>query len=304
MNVVASCCPQCGCSSQTGDRFCRHCGTALPRAETPAAPAHSVTTDDSTPDTLATVTDGVMYSEDPRERLRAGQNWARHNPLEAVPTEDGLPAVLRPAASTLEHGTYGAVNAWLLLIGPSPGGSPPTDPLATAQAIERDSYPAVLGRAHPHFFWPDTAGFFTKTRVWVTECFSRASVTSPEEEALSLAMIVNLLDQPAADSRALRATLHLGTSRLRAAVRVARPRLVVALTNDVLDAVLAAFPEFTVSPLEVTKVRQYNPQSFWLTNGETHFAVARSPNHPSRHHPVPETYDYLAHLVRMSATGR
>lgn len=245
--------------------------------------------------------EGEFYSLDAKDRLRASEAWAAHLSRESVPTADGIPPSLRARARSIGPGTFGALNACLMLVGPSPGASPPSNPEATRRAQELDEYPVTVGRAHPHFFWPDTAGFFTKVRRWATEALVGGGVASNEGEALSLTMIVNLLDHQAADSRTLAQTLHLGVPRLRCAIDAALPNVIIALTQDIFDTIRSTFGA-GVSQIDQTNVRQYKPPRMWIRHEGRPVLLARSPNHPSRQHPIPETYDYLAGLVRATAS--
>ncbi len=230
----------------------------------------------------------ALYADDPSARLHSARRWVERQNLGTLPSEAWIPAETLLAALTIEPGTYGAVNAWLLLVGPSAPADRREEPGVIPHA-RRTVFPVVCGRAHPHFYTTDPVGFFAKTRTWVTECFTQANVASTEEEALSLAMILHV---PGTDAQ---------TNAVRAAIRLARPRLVIGLTNDAVDLVLSTFPDARVSRPAVTKVGKYTPASRTVVDGEERFLLARAPNLPSNHHPIPETYYYLAHLV---ATAR
>jgi hypothetical protein len=243
-----------------------------------------------------------LYSDNPRIRFAAAQ--ALMAPREDWSPEH-LPTFVRDAVASrplLGREVFGAANSWLLMVGPSPGGSPPG---ATASPFEDWTYPVDLGRPHRHFSYPDSAGFWKKIRLWSFEALQRGASIGSDTQALSVSMMMNLREEALADSSVLAAHLWEGTPRFWSAVEVTRPKLVVALTEDVFQAILLSLPGRGRSgAFTKHKVRQYLPRSCWVSgNNGASFLLARAPNHPSRQHPIPETYEYLGRLVGLAAAG-
>lgn len=237
-----------------------------------------------------------LYSVDPWARLAAARLFAAARSTSHPPRVDELPAELQGAAATLGRECFGAINAWLVFVGPSPGGSP-----AKAEVAARFSgdHVPVLGRPHPHFNYPDTSGFWTRIQTWLFEAFRRGAGIEAAEDALSLSLVTNLLEDQSADSDVLDTRLPEGLPRFRAVLGAARPRLVVALKRSVFEAILNGLPPGTRRLEEqIYTVRRYRPPNVWVEMPDmSRLLIARAPNHPSRQHPIPETYEYLGRLV-------
>ena len=136
-----------------------------------------------------------------------------------------------------EFALCGSLNAWMVFVGPSPGGSPSRSSrmhnlLDTSEHVRNP----VLGRPHPSLWYVDRAGFFDEIRQWVNGAYEAAGYFRKTKDAfasLSSFLMLNLVkkanlresDIPIQDRRR-------GAERFwRVVMPTVRPKLIVALTR-------------------------------------------------------------------------
>ena len=131
----------------------------------------------------------------------------------------------------------GSLNAWMVFVGPSPGGSPSEskklNDLLDAAFHKRNP---VLGRPHPSLYYPDGQGFFDVVREWVNGAYRSSGYfrrKSDEFAALSSFMTINLTKAPEGDAtKVSRKGMERGATRFWQYVApIMRPHLIVALTR-------------------------------------------------------------------------
>jgi hypothetical protein len=151
-----------------------------------------------------------LFSRDPEERIRssnASQSW---------------PSVRWP------YGNQGAANAWLVLVGPSPGSEKRAD---VPPWIE-----VTFGDCVQHIAMHDTRG-----KAWdavITAAFGRLHSPAARRQLVAL---INLMGTNATEEKKLDAKdLDGGVSAVVEKLRLVHPRVVLALSNGVYDRLAQA----------------------------------------------------------------
>jgi hypothetical protein len=170
----------------------------------------------------------------------------------------------------------GAVNGWLLLVGPSKG-SPPARGDVTPWGFQ-----LCLGRAHPGFLRRDKA-FWARMRKLVETFYGQFGLTL--EKGLGLTHHANLSTMKSGTQPHKR-YLEPGAPGIFEVRKRIRARCVIAYTGDVYDILekeaqsrygrQSKYGEFVWPGL---KPRAW---SVWTPGGEYAFMIARLGNHPSR----------------------
>ena len=279
---------------------------------------------------LINVNEKALFSSDPSIRWEEAKKWAQSqgwtkrrnaqlrgniigNNLADVMERDidlltDLPLGLGAQVTAWgeEFALCGSLNAWMVFVGPSPGGSPSSSRrMHTLLDSSEHVRNPVLGRPHPSLWYVDGAGFLDEIRQWINGAYQAAGYfrkTKDEFASLSNFLILNLVkkayprerDIPLQDRRS-------GAERFwRVVMPVARPKLVIALTRGEPKAetedsdrgvfrllVSAARSEgLRVSELEKTKFVS-GMKVYWLPKASIHSAdwghvlVATVPTHPS-----------------------
>lgn len=279
---------------------------------------------------LTDVNEKALFSPDPSVRWEEARKWAqvqgwtkRRNAqlrgnimgrnLADVAERDidllaDLPTGLgaRVTAWGEEFSFCGSLNAWMVFVGPSPGGSPShSGRMHSLLDSSEHARNPVLGRPHPSLWYVDGAGFFDEIRKWIDGAYQAAGYfrkTKDEFASLSSFLMLNLVkkaysrerDIPIRDRRR-------GAERLwRVVMPILRPKLVVALTrgepkSETEDSdrgvyrliVSAASSEgLQVNELEKTRFAS-GRKVYWLPKASIHSAawgqvlVATVPTHPS-----------------------
>lgn len=180
---------------------------------------------------------------------------------------------------------FGAANAWIVVVGPSPGTGP-------GGKVDRPVLP-VLGEVLPEFgrfAQNDPKGFWHELFRLLRQGFKCAGVaTHDPDAALKLMMEMNLDTTPQGNSGKIPPErLTAGLARLKRVLDLTRPRLILALSADVYD-VISRWNVFTdVGPERkhnqiATKNTTYTPRSRWLTydNG-ARILLTKTVQHPSK----------------------
>jgi hypothetical protein len=191
--------------------------------------------------------DPLIYSHEPAQRLRAGQDAgkrARRHLLQV----DGWPPE-----------SPGAVNAWLLLVTTNPPAW--RDPLV----LWRD-LPPTLAEPHEGFFYPDPLGFWAEVRRWTSVLFGMVEPDWGLAESLSLTTLLHT----AGDA-----------GRLSWAQALMQPRLVLFLDEPSwrsADMSVREHPHHIPDPHRAGQVYE----GFWASNGDG-TVVGKAPQHPATH---------------------
>jgi hypothetical protein len=169
-----------------------------------------------------------------KEAIRRGNVGTLTQP-DIDPLSD-LPEALRPLVEDWgkHFALFGALNAWLVFVGPSPGQVPPPNGFDKLLGITPYHRNPMLGWPHPTYWFPGNRGLIPTLRdSWIREILAGIVPDMTEEAALSSALLVNLTHgyfPNAADVEALDAAV--GARRFwTSVVSVTRPRLVIALTR-------------------------------------------------------------------------
>ena len=279
---------------------------------------------------LINVNEKALLSPDPSIRWEEARKWAQsqgwtkrrnaqlrgniigYNLADVVARDIDLIADLPPGLGTQvtawgeEFALCGSLNAWMVFVGPSPGGSPSSSGrMHTLLDSSEHVRNPVLGRPHPSLWYVDGAGFFDEVRQLVNGGYQAAGYfrkTKDEFASLSSFLMLNLVkkayprerDIPIQDRRS-------GAERFwRVVMPITRPKLVMALTrgepkteteNSDRGAfrllVSAARSEgLQVSELEKTRFAS-GMKVYWLPKASInsadwgHVLVATLPTHPS-----------------------
>jgi len=203
----------------------------------------------------------------------------------------GLPDWLQPAVKDwgLHLSLYGAANAWLIFVGPSPGGSPTSDPDVDRLLGSSHRRNPTLGWPHPSFWYPDRPGFGATIRRWATSAMTGVAPQATEGESLTCTLMVNLTQDQFANA----SDVNLDNSSTAAAyfwasvVPVARPRLVIALTRPIyrqLSAALHAEQIRNLPSVDVVMAKRWVQlqSSVTVLGTRCPLLLTTVPMHPSR----------------------
>ena len=209
---------------------------------------------------------------------------------------------------------FGAVNAWLVFLGPSPGNSP--DPKQGDVVWELPT----IGEPSVNFAeYHDTARFRERIRAWTSAAYSLAEVfpQSDRRSALGSALLANVV--PSRAGRAKDITDEQLRDRMGRVLdifeEVVQPGLVVTLEKRVSRILRKEYMRrgsrvvgsgVTVVPAKNQPFPSYKPHWYNLQTVRGHVLIAESPQHPS--HPnffdMEEVESYLAAMVRMALDTR
>jgi len=198
-------------------------------------------------------------------------------------------------ASKWPKSCSGSINAWLIVVGASPGSSP------TARNFKSDSemrdYRPVIGLPHPRFGYHDRPHYWDRVRGIAERFFSEFGLD--RYAALSLLHHVNLLSESSRTQPSIE-ILQSGGPRTQIVFRETHPRCVVALTKNVFKVASTLIGQEATESGELNFGR-YGPR--WeLRNmkNDDPILLARTPNHPSRHgfQYLPEFASTLAKIAR------
>ena len=279
---------------------------------------------------MISVSEEALFSPDPSTRWEESRRWAQsqgwtkqrnaqlrgdligNNVAGIAESDIDLLTELPPKLGVQvadwgdEFALCGSLNAWMVFIGPSPGGSPSRSgrmhELLDSSGHVRNP---VLGRPHPSLWYVDGAGFFDEIRRWIVGAYEAAGhfrKTKDEFGALSSFLMLNLVkkayshesDIPIKDRRK-------GTERFwRVVMPVVRPKLVVALTRGepkaetgdwdrgVFRILVSAATSRGLRVSELPKVRFQSgmkayslPKALIRSADWGHVLIATVPTHPS-----------------------
>ena len=214
------------------------------------------------------------------------------NPVVRLAAANAKPSKLAPfLPRSWIVNAFGAANAWVVAVGPSPGTGP-------GGKVDR-AVPPVLGTVHPqfrHFLDNDPKGFWNELFRLLREGFRHAEVARKDKDAaLKLTMAMNLLTNPQGDASQLTPEmLKKGLPRLSRVLRVTRPRIILALTKVVYkvihewwsDRFGGVGPDLQ-HPVPTKKkdggTKTYDGRSRWLGRDNQHsILLVKMLQHPSK----------------------
>lgn len=209
-----------------------------------------------------------LFSHDPRVRLKAA--------IGAIPS---MARDYMPQKDQWIRNAFGAANAWMVAVGPSPGKGPGGKVLEPVAPI--------LGKLHPLFEqWAISTPFWRELFRLVREGFCHAGFGNDDEEiGLKLLMLMNLDLTPEGDSTKIaHGKLTSGLPRLKRVLEVTRPRLILALEQHVYDEISKWWSDFGAVGSERlhAKVSKYTPRSRWLTRNGEAILLTKTLQHPSK----------------------
>lgn len=273
---------------------------------------------------------GELFARDPLSRLGAAQRfappgceelissvkrdvfgWARNLKGEAPDPITDLPDWLHQKFNAWDlPSLYGTANAWLIFVGPSPGGSPTVDGRVDKLLGSSHRRNPVLGWPHPSFWYPDGPGFAVTIRRWATETIRGIAPDLAEDEALSCTLMLNLTSGQFANAGDVNIADSAAAARRfwQLLVPDVKPHLVVALTRNIYRQLRDWLPtEGSMNELPSVTVRMAKP---WvqlqcvvrLQTAQRPILLATVPQHPSRRSflgsNLSSLYDYLAQTAR------
>ncbi len=122
-----------------------------------------------------------LWSEHPSERLKAAQTVDERSAKEFL-SALSQSAPMKP----WPYGMPTSPNPYVLIIGASPGGSPPA-----GERIEPYALPK-FGKSHPKLYVPDTKGYWDKARDLCVSILQAIDPNIDSQQALSLSGQLNL----------------------------------------------------------------------------------------------------------------
>jgi hypothetical protein len=223
------------------------------------------------------------------------------------PLQD-LPEFIRPSVQGWgrHFALCGSANAWLVLVGPSPGNRPDyPSTLHNLLNMAPNSRNPTLGWPHPTLW--NAGPFMERIRSWACRTLECAGPIATEEDTLSSTLLVNLTkDETPQESNVNSTEIANGALRFwQIIVPVAKPRLVLALTQAVFDALVAARPPGAATrELGPVVVGTYKPPRvvIQVSPSDDGLVLARAPNHPRR--PQPPTDALYAYLCDLAGRAR
>lgn len=182
---------------------------------------------------------------------------------------------------------FGAANAWLVVVGPSPGKGPGGKIKVPVQPVLGRVLPEFKSFAEPSV---DTRGFWRELFRLLRQGFKRACLGRVDEDAaLKITMLVNLDTTPEGDAAKVSPEkLMAGLPRLKRAADITNPHLILALTKAVYEEIrrwwsreIGKVEPEQKHPVHANKC--YHGRSCWLTreNGES-ILLVKILQHPSK----------------------
>ncbi|HEY3324247.1 MAG TPA: hypothetical protein VGP72_27595 [Planctomycetota bacterium] len=159
-----------------------------------------------------------LFSTLPAKRIAAAR---AANPAKCV----DLPAPWRDSVRDWPMFSAGALNAWLLFVGVSPGDSTPG-----GVNLKTEHWFPTLGVRHPHAgYFRDDAGFWNKVRALTTDTLS--SSLPPGADPLELFMVANLADDlnAAPKDADVKRAVGSGVAHLKRTLLLTQARLVCVM---------------------------------------------------------------------------
>ena len=224
------------------------------------------------------------------DRWNNTRQWLKEQGKKGGPINEVVDDIARDAETSwppwvgCEPAGSGAINAWLVTIGPSEGRSDPED--KKTRWVDN----LYFGIKHKDFVpSSDTKGFFD-TLVGqegaLPVFFKEFGLDT--EEGLALTLMANILSKKEHSGRQPHPDLLLpGVRRALSMIRQTRARCVLALTNDVFDCLRDAlgFPDNKDTLVGRYKVTNNVLRPRWTTgytNDGLRVILAKTPNHPSK----------------------
>ena len=245
--------------------------------------------------------DKTLFSPDPRLRWKHAKEYAEAKGKE-------LDKEITARYKDWPCYWFGAANAWLVFLGPSPGDS-------GGRTIDwpKEKYP-TLGKPHGLFStYVDSTGFWRRLREWTIEAYRLADVFQDDKEAsFGVTLLANVLDTNVGAARKIKdASLAAAMPRVVDNLELVRPRIIVPMEKRVSrllieefrkrGAVIIAGPSQTLVRAKKQRYQNYKPWSWCLQTDFGQLLVAEAPQHPSKKNFYePKTIDdYLAQKIKM-----
>jgi len=238
--------------------------------------------------------DYKLFADEPKERWETTQKWLKDRGAKPGRCHKIAPELWGEMASKWPESCIGSINAWLHIVGASPGNSPARG--FTPDDEMRDNRP-VLGCPHPGFYYPDPRHYWDRVRGIAERFFLEFRLDS--FAALSLVHHVNLLTE-SSGTQPSKEMLQDGAPKTSIVFQETHPKCIIALTKDVFK-VLSSLIEHQVNKLGELHFSKYKPRwELWKLKNNSHILFARTPNHPSRHgfQYLPEFATTLAKTAR------
>ena len=239
-----------------------------------------------------------LFVRDPVERLQNSKKYI-------IQTSD-LDAKIRSIYKNWPKYWWGAANAWLVFVGPSPGNSK-SKPINWVT----EKYPSI-GIPHPHYINRiDSTGFWPRLREWARNSFQIANVFNDEDDALSMVLLANVLDTREGDStKLLTESLLKKIPSTVDNLSLVKPCVIIPMEKRVSKMLLNEFknrgfkiiqgPIIHKVSFENKKGIFYKPKSWVIRTEWGVVLLSESPQHPSkRNFYIPKLVDeYLADRIK------
>jgi hypothetical protein len=128
--------------------------------------------------------DELLFSPNPQVRWQEARDYRRTRSSEELERE------IKESYKDWPKFWFGAANAWLVFLGPSPGSTP--GKWTYREAETRFRLPS-LGKPHEFLDTHDTQ-FYLALRKWTIDAFRAAGVFDNREAALGSALLANVLE--------------------------------------------------------------------------------------------------------------
>ena len=170
----------------------------------------------------------------------------------------------------------GTINAWLLIVGPSPGDSPTGVPTPD----QMHDYQPLIGCPHLGFYYPDKRHYWEKVRGLAENFFSEFKLNS--NAALSMMFHVDISAE-SSGKQLSKEKLLSDAPRTEIIFRTTRPKCIIPLTQRVFDILREFYKPCVLKSGELFYGRYHPEWELWDWGCSGRVLVARTPNHPSRH---------------------
>jgi hypothetical protein len=235
-----------------------------------------------------------IFADDPTERWNNARKWLAKDGLHSGFVKDICGDKVELDWIPHRNGRplgRGAVNAWLLIVGPNPGARRLRNP---KQSHLRAGPRLVLGVPHPFFVDDDPYGYWENVlgKNGIVALFFR-SFGIDYETGLGLTFHCNLSPEPSG-SPPPRSELVDGVPPVLDFLKRCRAKCVLAVTKDAYRVLQQRVPTHFEGSLALKEGRfryegclppnkRYSPRwSVWELNHSSRAIFARTPNHPSK----------------------
>lgn len=221
-----------------------------------------------------------LYDASLKERLNNTQEWLkkkgvpRGGPLKKIFSDD----MYDKAELEWPSFCFGAINSWLLIVGPSPGNAEPAEN-KRAKEYEKLNFKLWLGAPHPIFKFEDKNRYFKRlSEFFIDNFFSALNLNATIGGAVTHHS--NLLPRKSGNqpdlNRLSSEERDLAINRFTHVFRETQPRCIVTNTMPVFEFLRQNQNRFCVH--EVTKPRKLDYTTPWGSPLPRYYQLWKSKN--------------------------